>query len=137
MTLQRGQYKVTATVPLRDASGDAETYVRDQMRAIPTQGEHKRVYVYRLSLVPTWQTTADGTALGRLTAVFHVVDNPLPLVPIIWGFNIVAGSVGSWFVVDKLEGFTSSTGGSIVTTLAAIASVGFAWVTIFGNPIKQ
>ena len=103
--LERGQYRIELTVPWES---DKSLFLRDQFKAIEQDGEFKRIYIHKLSVVPTGERGANGEKLAKMTVVFRAVDNPIWVPAAIWGFNIIAGSVGAWFVVDKVEGFSET-----------------------------
>lgn len=109
--------------------GGSPVHVRELAKAIPIDEEFKRVYFYKISFLPI-DEEFEGQPLARLTAVFHVVDNPLPLVPIAWAAVAAIASGGSWLLIDKVEEFsTESLTGAFLTTAGAIAGLLILWKT--------
>lgn len=98
--------------------------------AVPAGDEFKRIYFHKINVVPT-DLEHEGQPLGRLTAVFHVLDNPFWIVPALKAatvaIGVVGGSIGGWFLIDKVEEFTSTGIGSIIGVAASIAGLLVAW----------
>lgn len=115
--LQRGQHKVSAVISYE---GNAQTF-DNVLKKIDVDGEFKRVYFHKVDIRPV------DSQKAMLTTVFHVLDNPLPLVPIVWGASIVAGATAGYFFVDKVESFSSTIGGKISIVIAGIV----AYFTVF------
>lgn len=115
LALQRGQHKVRAIVPY----GGGAKSIEGVSKKINIEDEFKRIYFHKIDLKPIEES--EGKAV--LTLVFHVIDNPIPLVPIIWAGSIVASLGAGVFFVDKVESFTNSFGGWL--------SIGLAGLTLF------
>lgn len=123
LRLERGQYRVTALVPY---DAEQSIHVREVMKALELDGEFKRVYFYKVNLVPTGEEH-EGQPLGRLTAVFHVIDNPIWLVPALYAATAAVSVVGGWFLVDKVETFSKTGIGTILTAAAAAGTLLLLW----------
>lgn len=122
--LARGQYRISAKMPY---DGKTPVHVREVAKALQLDDEFKRVYFYKISLVPL-DEEHEGEKLARLTAVFHVVDNPIWIVPAIKAATVAIGAVGTWFVVDKVETFTTkSLAGTAITLAAALGTLFLLW----------
>lgn len=120
LSLRRGQYRVTFTVP---AATDPAT-VEGRTERVRVGDEYKRVHFYKVDVTPTGETTKGGQPLARVVAVLHVIDNPLPLVPIAWGAAALVGvGGGGWLLFDSAEKFVSSSQWPILTGAAAVLSV--------------
>jgi hypothetical protein len=129
LNLSRGQYRTEFLVP---AKTDPKTKTGETKR-IEMGGEYKRVHFYKVDVSPTGQTTDDGEKLARVTAVFRVIDNPLPLVPIAWGAaGLVGVGGGSWLLFSSAESFVEDTQWPILTGTAAIMSLLVAYHTLYG-----
>ncbi len=146
LELERGQYRISLRVPLeidetlegqsidtiQDIFGPIAMHDREIPLAVPAGGEFKRFYVYKLSVVPTGEEH-DGIPLARVTAVLHVLDNPLPIAAIARGLlaamrtragSWIAATVGTWFVFDKVETFSpQSWAGSLLTVAGSIGGL--------------
>lgn len=129
LNLSRGQYRASFTVP-------AETNpksVEGRTERVRVEGEMKRVHFYKVDAVPLDEETEEGKNLTKVTAVFRVIDNPLPLAPIAWGAAALVGvGGGSWLLFDSAESFVEETQWPILTGAAAILSVFVGWHTLFG-----
>lgn len=136
MQLERGQYRITARVPWHS---DVAIHDRELPVGIAADGEFKRIYAYKLSAVPIDETAPGGEPLAQITIVAHVVDNPIPIAPIIWGVVYraapwIAGSIGGWFVIDKVERFsTQSLTGALLTSAAAVGGLLLLWNSFAGG----
>lgn len=119
--LVRGMYRIQWTATLAAGAEARAESIRGAEITVPAGGEFKRVQVDKLDAVPT----GDGRVI--YTAVVSVLDNPLPLVPIVWGLTALAGGVVSWLTLDKLQQFTESLPGSILTISAAALALWFAF----------
>jgi len=129
--VSRGQFRVSFRVA---AEGDFDpARLRDETKEIPVDNEFKRVHIYKADLVPTGETTGEGLKLYQVTAVVRVLDNPLPLVPLAWALVAAIGAGGSWVVIDKLESFTQTSIGSLLTIAASIAGILGGIYLVFGD----
>lgn len=115
LVLPRGQYRLSWRQPY---DGPAQ-HLKDLTRAIEVDREFKRVHIYKLDLVPTDQLH-QGEKLAQVTAVVRVLDNPLPIVPVVWGLTIVGSALSGWFVLDKVEKVSGTAGGSALFIAAAV-----------------
>jgi len=132
LALSRGQYRVSFTVPGTPSAKTART-ATGQTERVRVGDEMKRVHFYKVDAVPTEETSDDGEKLTRVTAVFHVVDNPLPLVPIAWGAAALVGvGGGGWLLFSSAEEFVQKTQWPILTGAAAILSVLVGYHQLFG-----
>lgn len=124
LNLRRGQYRAQFTIPadIGDATG-----IQNETHRIKMSGEMKRVHFYKVDAVQQDEKNEDGQKLATVTAVFRVIDNPIPLVPIAWGAVGLIGAGGSWLLFDKAETFVEETSFPIITTAVSIVSVLFAW----------
>jgi len=114
--VQKGVYKISATVPFR---GDTKLFETSQSRLVEQAGENKRIFFEKVEITPL----GDGT--GQLTAVVHVVDNPIWIPALVYGGLGILGLTGSWFVLDKVEKLTSES----LLPIISIALVGLSIIT--------
>lgn len=125
LNLRRGQYRTQFTVP-KDV-GEART-IQGETRRLKIGSEMKRVHFYKVDAVPLSGETDDGESLSQITAVFRVIDNPIPLVPIAWGAaGLIGVGGGGWLLFSSAETFVEDSKLGIISTAAAIVSVLFAW----------
>lgn len=110
LALPRGQHKIKALISY---SGEAKTFDNVEKK-IDIQGEFKRIYFHKIDVRPVAEDKA------MLTLVFHILDNPIPIVPIVWAGSIVASAVAGYFFIDKVETFTNTIGGKISIALAVV-----------------
>jgi hypothetical protein len=128
VTLHRGQYRASYTV---QASTDPRT-VKNKTERIRVGDEMKRVHFYKVDAVPTGKTDDEGNDLTKVTAVFRLIDNPVPLVPIAWGGAALLGlGGGSWLLFDSAESFVEETQWPILTGAAAIMGIMVGYHTLF------
>lgn len=119
-SLRRGQYRIVFTVA---AEGEAQR-LEGKTKAIDTGDEYKRVHFYKVDAQPLDQTDGQGRPLTRITAVVHVLDNPLPLVPIAWGAAALVGvGGGSYLLFSSAESFVEESGSDVVFIAASIFSI--------------
>lgn len=113
LLLKRSQYRYKGKMGFKDS--EEEVIIEDQVIRVAEDNEYKRMYVHKLNMIPTGEQDDNGNYIYNVTAVFTMIDNPVWLVPALWALTAVGGTVGSWFLVDKIEEFSSTTGGSLVT----------------------
>lgn len=125
--LSRGQFRVTFRVndPESDIEPEARasrlmTDLQDKLTmAVTPEGERKRIYIY--SITQQRADPVNGEDALVITATFNVLDNPIWIVPALWAMTAVIGTVGSWFLIDKVESFSDTTVGTVVIfTVAAL-----------------
>lgn len=87
--------------------GPADTR-ENLLKRIDVENEFKRVYFYKVDVKPKGTDPDTGEQVATVTAVFRVLDNPLPLVPIAWGLTAAIGSASGWFFLDKVEKVTTN-----------------------------
>lgn len=123
--LLRGQYRTRWTIPYE---GEVVS-VHDKLVAVPYEDELKRVFIYKLDVIPL-DEQKDGQNVAQVTCVYRIIDNQLPIAAIAWGITALVSTVGGWFVIDKAEEFTGTGVGSLVTILTiATAALGlYGWV---------
>jgi len=120
LDVTRGQYRMQYRIPY-----DGEPVrKRDLTLRLDTGDEYKRVHFYKIDVHP--QEDPDpvtGETVATVTAVFHVLDNVLPLVPIAWaGLAATVGGAG-WLLMDKAEEVTSRGVLGLVPIIAAGATL--------------
>lgn len=122
--LSRGQFRLTFRVPEPEPDIDIEAratsyikHVQDSLQYAQTDDGPKRIYVYSISQEPT--DPVDGEEALLITATFAVLDNPVWIVPALYALTAAIGTVGGWFLIDKVESFSGTTAGSIVVVTAA------------------
>lgn len=129
LSLTRGQYRTSFKVA---ASSDAAT-VENETRRVLMDGERKRVHFYKVDAIPTGETTDEGEELVKVTAVFRVIDNPLPLAPVAWGAAALVGvGGGGWLLFSSAEEFVEESQWPLLTGAAAIISIMVGYHTLFG-----
>jgi hypothetical protein len=113
--LKRGSYRI---------QGEMENYDLAKLEinksiAIPVDGEFKRIFIHKLDVQkPT--KGADGSQKSRFTAVITVIDNPVPIIPIIYGVSIIGSLTAGWFFVDKVQKFGDTFTGRTITFLTVV-----------------
>lgn len=128
LTLTRGQYRTTFQVPV----GVSPRGITGRTVRVEIGGEMKRIHFYKVDANPTGEQTKEGDDLTRVTAVFHVLDNPVPLAPVAWAAaGLVGVGGGSWLLFDSAEQFVTNTQWPILTGAAAILSIMVAAKTLF------
>ena len=121
--LSRGSYKINAVIEYTGSP----VFITNEEKGLNVGEEIKRVFYHKIEIKNI--RTEGGRRVADLITKFTVVDNPLPLVPIIWGASIVASGTAGWFFLDKAQEFTETTGGKLITVLAA----GLSAFVIFKN----
>lgn len=112
--LSRGQYRARGRFQV-SGRPDPEKMLQSNIELpIQYQGEYKRVVLHKIDIQPARHDPALGENFSDYTIVFTVVDNPLPLVPIVWGVAGVATLTSGYFFVDKVESFTETGTGSLL-----------------------
>lgn len=130
LDLVRGQYRTSFTVA---ADADPAT-VENETRRLKIGEERKRVHFYKVDAIPTGEKSDEGEPLVKVTTVFRVIDNPLPLAPIAWGAAALVGAGGgSWILFSSAEGFVEEAGPTILTAAAAIFSIMVGYHTLFAT----
>lgn len=127
--LKRGQFRLTFRVPEPDAAllpcarASAKLpFLRNvEAEALTPEGK-KRIYVYSISQRPVDPVHGEETL--EITAVFTVLDNPIWIVPALYALTAAIGTIGGWFLIDKVESFSGTTVGAVLTLLV-IALTGF------------
>jgi len=119
VTLKRGSHKIRGFFPNIQT---AALYENKQI-ALPLDGEYKRVFVHKLDVQPPEYSEEYGEMISRFTADITILDNPLPLIPIFWGIAGIGSFTAGWFFVDKVETFTSTGTGKVVTIFGAIITI--------------
>lgn len=114
----RGAYIVRFKV---DNPTGTRPLIQNKMDYVTFGGERKRVFFHKIDIGAPVSDESGTWSEG--TAIFTVLDNPLPLLPIVWGGVVLAGMAGSWLFVDKLEKFTNTAGGQLFTIAAAALAV--------------
>lgn len=133
LKLRRGQYRVEARVELEPGAEDFSVYDREIPLAIPLEDEYKFVYVYRISLKPIEGETHEGRPVGKLVVVFHVIDNFVWLPAALYAATAGISVIGGWFLIDKVETFSKSGTGAIVTMAAALGTLLLIWKSYGGS----
>jgi hypothetical protein len=124
MQLMRGSYKISGFM---ENVGDSHL-IEDEVRAIPVGDEYKRVYFHKVDVQPS---EIRGEREGsRFTQVVTVLDNPLPLAPLVWAGSAVATLGSGWFFVDKVESFTETGTGQFLTIAAAVGGLVALYFTL-------
>ncbi len=116
--LTRGLYRVEAD--LVNYQG-GEHYEEGREDRVLVDGEYKRVTYEKISVVPT------GEGRARVVVIVAVHDNPIWLAPLLWGAVVGVGAVGGYFLVDKVQEFTESPTGIIITVAASVLTIALAW----------
>lgn len=130
LRLARGQYRATFIVP---ASIKEAQSIKGQTKRLKIEDEMKRLHFYKVDAVPTGKKSDDGEPLVKVTAVFRVIDNPIPLVPIAWGAAGLLGvGGGGWLLFSSAESFVEDTQWPILTGAAAILSIMVGYHTLWG-----
>lgn len=119
ITLKRGSHKIRGYLPNIKT---AALYENKQI-ALPIDGEFKRIFVHKLDVQPPEMNEEAGEMVSRFTADITILDNPLPLVPIFWGLAGIGTFGSGWFFVDKVESFTETGTGKVITILAALITI--------------
>lgn len=122
LDLTRGQYRVQVTVPYK---GEADT-IRNQMKRIKVEDELKRIFFYKIDLVPQEKPDPEtGEKVAKVTLVFRVLDNAIPLAPIAWGVTSLITGAGVWLNLDKVER-VSANPLALLPILAVLGTIVFA-----------
>lgn len=119
MGLKRGTYKVFSEIEFK---GQRPVFVQNQEKAIPVDGELKRVFFHKVEIknirpLDEFRNKAD------LITEFTIIDNIIPLAPVIWGASIIGSGVAGYFFVDKVQEFTETTTGSFITVAASVLGI--------------
>lgn len=124
LNLKRGQYRITGWVAANEYQS-YEQFKRDLTKLIPQGAEKKRVHFHKIDVGERQEIKKDGDdyLAHPYTLVFTVVDNPIPVVPIIWGASIIGSATAGWFFVDKVEAFTETSSGKLITVAASLATI--------------
>lgn len=122
LQLARGQYRVQYTIPY---DGEPQR-IRNTTKALDTGDEYKRVHFYKMDVHPLDEPDPEtGEPVARVTAVFHVLDNVIPLAPLVWaGSAAIIGGTG-WLFLDKVETVSERAPIAFVPILAAIGTIYF------------
>lgn len=127
--MKRGQFRLTFRVPEPDAklehaarpSTDRPFLQNLEAKVLTEKGE-KRIYIYSISQRAVKPVNGEETL--EITAVFSVLDNPIWIVPALYALTAAIGTIGGWFLIDKVESFSGTTVGAILTFLV-VALTGF------------
>lgn len=115
--LKRGQFRVTFRVQRTEETEVLIERVRNQMLYVNTEDGPKRLHAYYITAGEG--QPADGEETVAITATFVLLDNPIWLVPALWAVTSAVGVIGGWFLIDKVETFSSTGIGAIITVAAA------------------
>lgn len=122
-----GQFRVTFRVnePESDLEPEARasalmTSLQDKLTMANTEDGQKRIYIYNMTQQRTDPVNGEEALL--ISATFNVMDNnPVWIVPALWAVTAAIGTVGTWFIIDKVESFSGTTIGTVVIlTVAAL-----------------
>ena len=119
LALTRGQHKIKALIPYEKNNAVS---IDNVLKKLDIEGEFKRVFFHKIDIRPI-----EGEDKAVLTATFHVLDNPIPVIPIVWGASIVASATAGVFFIDKVESFSNSFGGIVSIGIALVVG----YFTIF------
>lgn len=123
--LKRGAYIVRGFMDPKNSDG---SFQQNEIITVPIDGERKRVYIHKVDIsAAEW---IGEKKLSKFTIVITVIDNPVPIVPIVYGVSAMGTLVAGWFFVDKVEEFTETSTGSIITLGAAAALTLIAGIVI-------
>lgn len=125
--LGRGAYIIRATVQNNTGS---PAFVENREYLIPVSGEQKRIFFHKVDI--SAPVEIEGEMVSQMVAVVTVIDNPLPLLPIVWAASIIGSLTAGWFFVDKVERFTTSAAGQVLT----FAAVGIAALVAYRAFVK-
>ena len=114
IALLAGQYRITGYVDEVLERGQ----VTNVQKSVLWDGEYKRVHYHKVDIIPEPDNNRT-----RITSVIEILDNPLPLVPIIWGLSAVATGVAGYFFVDKVQEFTTTGLNPLLLTLGTVATL--------------
>lgn len=117
MNLSRGSYIIRGYVENMEVA----SLIENEMRAIPVDGEFKRVFFHKIDVQPP--EMKNGKIGSKFTQVITVIDNPIPLVPVVWAAAAVSSLTAGWFFVDKVETFTESSTGKFLSVAATVAGL--------------
>lgn len=112
--LRRGGYVIRGVMEAGSASG---TFIQNRLITVPIDGEQKRVFLHKIDI--SEPEMIQGRKSSRLTLVVTVIDNPVPVVPIVYGVSAIGTLVAGWFFVDKVEQFTETGTGQVLSIGAA------------------
>jgi len=131
LNLKRGQYRVKGWVAANEYKSYSQ-FKRDVMKLIPQGNEKKRVFFRKIDVGNRQEIKKDGQDYQAhpFTLVFTVIDNPIPLEPVIWGASIIGSATAGWFFVDKVETFTETGTGSFISIIAGLATLGGLYLTL-------
>lgn len=125
MTLKRGQYRIQGRINVKQVPDPEKMLMRNVEVPLLIDNEYKRVAFHKIDIQPPKEV--DGEMMASYTMVFTVVDNPIPLAPIIWGAASTISLVSGYFFVDKVESFTKTGTGSLVLIGLSAAALLLAW----------
>jgi hypothetical protein len=119
-TLVKGSYKLTGRIA---NAARVPVLITNKTITVPADSgrQLKRVYIHKLSIERA--QVIDGAPGSGFEAIVTVLDNPLPVAAIVYGLSAVATLTAGWFFVDKVDRFTNTTSGSIITIAAAVAGL--------------
>lgn len=121
LPLRRGQYRITGKMAMKP--GFKPVFLQNITRAIRAgDNEAKRVHFYKIEFLPTGEII-DGAQVARFTVVAHIIDNPVWLVPLLWGAAGIGTALGGWMLVDKVESFTETGTGKVLSIAAAMVTI--------------
>lgn len=116
--LKRGVYELEGY--FENENGTAQTIKNEEIE-VPYQGEKKRVFIDKMQVFKP--ETVDGKQLSKWKAIIEIKDNPLPIPFIVYSLGTVASLGTGFFFVDKLQKFTTSGIGAILSGLVAIFAI--------------
>jgi len=116
--LTRGSYVIRASM---DEQIDSPVIITNKQKAAWVQDELKRIHFHKVSIVPT-RTGSD------MVITAEVIDNPIPLVPIIWGGAALTSTfLAGGFFVHKVESFTEGPSGLLLWATVGLGLAGLMW----------
>lgn len=116
--LKRGVYELEGY--FENENGTAQT-IKNEEITVPFEGEEKRVFVDKMQVFKP--ETVDGKKLSKFKAIIEIKDNPLPIPFIVYSLGTVASLGTGFFFVDKLQKFTTTGIGAILSGIVAIFAI--------------
>jgi len=129
LNLTKGSYQIKGEIEANNA--EPITIFDRELIVTGSDGTPKRIYIHRLHIAPAEIVINDeerGEISGaKFNMSFTVIDNPIPIAGIVYGLGAIGTLVSGYFFVDRVDKFTSSTTGGLITLALAGVSAYIAF----------